>query len=187
MVRKVFILLWRPHFTAHMTQSIHCQCSDNIDHPLKGSTCETFAKTLAFIWMLHDKHIKHLYVYLLNRSNTWRSRLATHGTHHHCPGARHHRIQPEVLCPCLNRSEPSPIHSGASIDRTCSSSSNGCLIRLGSGELRSQVDTLLTLLWPLLSSFCAVPGHIVLLGRSLPSESVVAMKGCPRPAMVISG
>lgn len=35
-----------------------------------------------------------------------------------CPGVRHHRFTQEVLFPCHNGSEPSPVYSGASIGRT---------------------------------------------------------------------
>lgn len=35
-----------------------------------------------------------------------------------CPGVRHHRFTQEVLFPCHNGSEPSPVYSGASIRRT---------------------------------------------------------------------
>lgn len=47
--------------------------------------------------------------------------FATHRTqriHHHCPGARHLRTPPEVLCPSLNRSEvPSWIGLGSYLSR----------------------------------------------------------------------
>lgn len=60
----------------------------------------------------------------------WKSHLTTHRSHkihHRRAGARQHRT-PQPQCPCLNESEPSPIHSGASMDWTCSSTSHSCLI-----------------------------------------------------------
>lgn len=47
------------------------------------------------------------------------------------------RMAPEVLCSCLNKSEPSLVHGGASVDRICSSMSCGCSdLDLGNQEVR---------------------------------------------------
>lgn len=67
-------------------------------------------------------------------------------------------------CEGLNGSEPGPIHSGASMGRTCSIMSHGCLIKLGSGELetRSCIQLFVMFPGPFLSSFGGVPGHSAL-------------------------
>lgn len=47
------------------------------------------------------------------------------------------RMAPEVLCSCLDKSEPSLVHGGASVDRICSSTSCGCSdLDLGNQEVR---------------------------------------------------
>lgn len=47
------------------------------------------------------------------------------------------RMAPEVLCSCLDKSEPSLVHGGASVDRICSSMSCGCSdLDLGNQEVR---------------------------------------------------
>lgn len=76
--------------------------------------------------------------------------------------------------------ELSPISSGASLDRTYSSTSPGCLITLRSGECGGQFSTLISLSpsIPSLNSFCSVIGHIFLLGAPLPSGSANARIGC---------
>lgn len=57
-------------------------------------------------------------------------------------GARHHRAPSEVLCPCLNGSEPSLIQSEAAVDKTCYSLSHGCSIKMRSWEFGDQFDAL---------------------------------------------
>lgn len=81
-------------------------------------------------------------------------------------GTRHVRTPQEVLCLCLKRWEPGLIHSGASMDLTCSSTFHGWSIGLGSGELCGQVDVLSSLsrsLGEFLSRFCSMLGCTVLL------------------------
>uniref|UniRef100_A0A671TTM5 NACHT domain-containing protein n=1 Tax=Sparus aurata TaxID=8175 RepID=A0A671TTM5_SPAAU len=51
-------------------------------------------------------------------------------------------------CEGLNGSEPGPIHSGASMGRTCSIMSHGCLIKLGSGELETRSCIQLFVMFP---------------------------------------
>lgn len=73
-----------------------------------------------------------------NKLDPARLRPANHRIQ--CSGARHHRTTPEVLFSSLGRSEPSLIHGGASIDKTCSGTSHKCSIRLGFvqfGQVRS--------------------------------------------------
>lgn len=93
-----------------VTKSSRCWPGLQIPHiPIQLSICETCK----------------------NKSNPWGPQLATHRTeniHHQHPGAR------QVLCPCPG-SETSLIHSGASMDRTCSDKSHWCSIGLGSGKL----------------------------------------------------
>ena len=52
---------------------------------------------------------------------------------------------PEVLFPCLDRSEPSLIQSGVSMDRTCF----------------GMLELFVRYLWPFLSSIYSVAGHII--------------------------
>lgn len=58
-----------------------------------------------------------------------------------------------VFCPCLDGSEPSLIHNGASLDRICSRTSNRHSFRLESGEFGGQVDALCS---PSCCSFCSM-------------------------------
>lgn len=59
----------------------------------------------------------------------WRPHLATHRNQMiccQCPSARHDGTPPELLCPCLDGSEPSLMLSGASMNQTCSGTCCGC-------------------------------------------------------------
>lgn len=70
-------------------------------------------------------------------SGPWRSHLAAYRTQrifHQCLGARNHRTTLEVLCLCLDRSEPGEVDEWACMDQTWS-------FGLGSGSLGSSLGS----------------------------------------------
>lgn len=57
--------------------------------------------------------------------------------------ARHYRAPPEILCRCLNGSEPSLIHSSSSTDYNCSRMSHGCSFWLVLGNFSKYYEVFL--------------------------------------------
>lgn len=98
--------------------------------------------------------------------------------HRQRPCARHHRTILEVLCPCLNGSEPNPINVGASMNQTCSSASYGCSIGLGSGEYGGQFHDLSSFIpWTVLEQFTVWQGVLSShWGVLLPQEGVLGLQ-----------